>query len=130
MNFERIYEIAVLRETISKLEGKPRKSVSEDRFLRWLQELDNTQKKEVIHALKSVHLYGQYGTGSHEEQGKPGLFGISVRRTALRIYFTEVDDKYIRLEGGSSTKNGAGHNSEQDREIKTIWKIVQARRIT
>jgi hypothetical protein len=127
MNFEKIYYS--LQETITKLEGKPRKSISEERFVKWSKGLDETSKSAIKKAMKRIHQQGLYGSSSHEEQGKPGLFGISINGTTLRIYFTEINDEYIRLEGGSSSKNGAGHNSDQSREIEAIWKIVQARRM-
>jgi hypothetical protein len=126
MNFERIY--LSLRETIKKLEGKPRKSIPEARFLKWFHGLDKTSKSRIINAMDNIHKKGQYGAGSHEEQRKPGLFGIAIGKTVLRVYFTEIDEKYIRLEGGSSSKDGSGQGSSQDREIETIWNIVQTRR--
>jgi hypothetical protein len=129
VNFKRIYEACRLLEVIKKLEGKPRKTKMEPRYVKWFKNLDSTQQRLVIRELAKIHEFGKYGEDSHEEQGKRGLYGISISNSTLRVYFTEIDEKYILLEGGSSTKNGAGNGSEQDREIKAIWKIVQERKL-
>jgi hypothetical protein len=119
-----------LRETITGLEGRPKRPVRTAKFEKWLGSLDNDLwVGKVISKLVDIETYGRFGTGSHKCKSKNDIYEIVFDSLPLRVYFTVIDDKNIRLEDGSSSKegNGKSNKNEQARTIRAIDKRISLR---
>jgi hypothetical protein len=108
-----------IRETITSLEGKPRKTKMQPEFEVWLKSIDHTQRTRVIKRMMFIHQCGLYGNKSHDLFDLcPGLYEI-VFDDQLRIYFT-VDEPLISLEDGSHSKSGGVKTGSQQRVIDRV----------
>ncbi|MDR1072313.1 MAG: hypothetical protein LBL45_01365 [Treponema sp.] len=93
--------------------------------MKWLKALDHKSQTKVIRCLMRIHKYGKYGKDSHRCESQNLIYEIVIKTPPLRVYFTVIDDKRIRLDDGSSTKSGQG--GEQDRTIEAIDRLVTQR---
>jgi hypothetical protein len=119
-----------IRETITSLEGTPRKTKMQPEFEVWLKSIDRTQRTRVIKRMMFIHQRGLYGKKSHDLFDLcPGLYEI-VFDDQLRIYFT-VDEPLISLEDGSHSKSGGVKTGSQQRVIDRVsGRLKEARYFT
>jgi len=113
-----------IRETITSLEGIPRKTKMRPEFEVWLKSIDHTQRTRVIKRMMFIHQRGLYGKKSHDLfDSCPGLYEI-VFDDQLRVYFT-VDEPLISLEDGSHSKSGGVKTGSQQRVIDRVSKRLK-----
>ena len=118
----------ILREAIAKFEGRPQKIIYEQKYLKWVDSIEDNKLQTKIHTkIENIELFGIFGKKSHECRSRNKIYEIVIDGTTLRIYFSEVDNGHIRFEDGSSTKSSSGNNDEQARKIRAIDKTISRR---